>query len=73
MVLLNSQVLESSKKQEISSNDLLSLSLSMRQSLKIFDLSEPKGSNSHRTTTRQTENTTTMETSVEEEEEIELF
>ena len=73
MVLLNSQVLESSKKQEISSNDLLSLSLSMRQSLEIFDLSEPEGSNSHRTTTRQTENTTTMEISVEEEEEIELF
>ncbi len=72
MVILNSQVLESSQEQELSSADLLSLADSLRDGLDIFDFSDPHWDNEHRPKRLQNIGNLAKQTQVDEEE-VELF
>jgi len=72
MVILNSQVLESSQEQELSSTDLLSLAEALKESLNIFDLSNPHWDNEHRPKRLKNVSSVSADTSVDEEE-VELF
>jgi len=71
MVLLNTQVLESSQEQELSSADLLSLAATLRESLDNFDFSDAYWDNEHRP--KRLQNINSAQDQYESAEEVELF
>ncbi|MDP2562412.1 methyl-accepting chemotaxis protein [Psychrobium sp. 1_MG-2023] len=78
MVILNSEVLESSKEQELSSNDLVALSQSLRSILDQFNISDAHWDDGHRPKRKQridkkTSSTSSTSELVEEDDGIELF